>query len=121
MTKQKQVKGLKHLPPNVQLFLDHLAVGLDCFDLDFYSYKPLEVNHDTYGTGVTFSQLYSAHKTSAKHNVVISNGALHLSGGGTLPFSNEQPPLKVMLLLLSAMVTQVPLEIEPCPKCSEDA
>ena len=61
MTKQKQVKGLKHLPPNVQLFLDHLAVGLDCFDLDFYSYKPLEVNHDTYGTGVTFSQLYSAH------------------------------------------------------------
>ena len=120
MTEQNKVKGLKHLPPNVQLFLEHLILGLDCFDLDFYAYKPLEVQHETHGIGVTFSQLYSAHKISAEHNVIISNGALHLTGGGSFPFTNEQAPLKVMLLLLSAMVTQVPLEMEPCT-CSEDA
>lgn len=120
MTKQKQIEGLKHLPANVQVFLEHLIIGLDCFELDFYAYKPLEVLHDTHGTGVTFSQLYSAHKTSADHNVIISNSALHLTGGQQIPFSNEQTPLKVMLLLLSAMVTQTPLEMEPCPKCSED-
>ena len=119
MTKQKQVKGLKHLPPNVQLFLDHLAVGLDCFDLDFYDFQPHTMVHDQHGAGLLFSQLSKkdhVESCMAENSLIVSKTGVHMNKDRILFFSNEQPPTHLALLVLSAMVQETPLNFE-CEHC----
>ena len=106
--------------PNVRIFMEHLVVGLECFDLDLLDYKPIEVEHKKHGRGVTFSQIIGGRKNNeGRYHVIVSERGLILPSGGSLPYSNEQQPTMVMLLLLSAMVHQRPLEFEPCESCKE--
>ena len=98
--------------------MEHLVVGLECFDLDLLDYNPLEVEHKKHGRGVTFSQIMGGGKNNnGRYHVIVSERALILPSGGSLPYSNEQQPTMVMLLLLSAMVDERPLEFEPCDSC----
>jgi hypothetical protein len=107
-----------HYTPNVRTFMEHLVVGLECFDLDLLDYNPLEVEHKKHGRGVTFSQIIGGRKNNeGRYHVIVSERGLILPNGGSLPYSNEQQPTMVMLLLLSAMVDQRPLEFEPCKSC----
>ena len=65
-----------------------------------------------------FSQLDKSHgeKLSAEHSLIVSNEGLHLADQKLLPFSNEQPPTKMAMLVLSAMVLKQPLQFK-CPDC----
>ena len=118
MTKVLRKVSDPKLPPNVAVFQDHLALGLECFDLDWFNFRPHTCNHKEYGNGILFSQLDNTHKEccSAEHSLIVSNQGLHLADKKLLPFSNEQPPTKMAILVLSAMVMEQPLNFE-CPEC----
>ena len=106
------------LPHNVKVFQDHLALGIECFDLDWFDFRPHTCNNKQYGDGVLFSQLDKSHgeKLSAEHSLIVSNEGLHLADQKLMPFSNEQPPTKMAMLVLSAMVLKQPLQFK-CPDC----
>tara|TARA_R100001460_G_scaffold33829_2_gene66044 strand:+ start:610 stop:969 length:360 start_codon:yes stop_codon:yes gene_type:complete len=106
------------LPPNVAVFQDHLALGLECFDLDWFDFRPHTCHNKEYGDGLLFSQLDKKHSAecAGENSLIVSNEGLHLPNKKILPFSNEQPPTKMALLVLSAMVTEQPLHFE-CPEC----
>ena len=106
------------LPNNVAVFQDHLALGLECFDLDWFDFRPHTCENKDYGTGILFSQLDKSHTDScaADNSIIVSNEGLHLPNKKILHFSNEQPPTKIALLVLSAMVMEQPLNFE-CPEC----
>ena len=56
---------------------------------------------------MTFSQISGGGKDDKAHyHVIVSETGLVLPSGMTLPYSNEQQPTMVMLLLLSAMVDE---------------
>ena len=42
------------LPHNVKVFQDHLALGLECFDLDWFDFRPHTCNNKEYGDGFYF-------------------------------------------------------------------
>ena len=116
-----------HLSPNVRTFMEHLVVGLECFDLNLLDYNPLEVEHKKHGRGVTFSQITKGQieniygsqniRNEGRYHVIVSETGLILPQGGRLPYSNEQSPIKVMLLLLSAMVDEKPLKFDSSGHC----
>jgi len=111
------------LPPNVAVFQDHLALGLECFDLDWFDFRPHTCNHNEHGNGVLFSQLHKSNSDSesAEQSLIVSNKGLHLPNKQMLPFNNEQPPTKMALLVLASMVLNAPLNFEPCPDCLDEA
>ena len=117
MTKALPKISNPKLPPNVKVFQDHLALGLECFDLDWFDFRPHTCSNKKYGDGILFSQLDNSHgeKLSAEHSLIVSNEGLHLPDEKLMPFSNEQPPTKMVMLVLSAMVTKQPLQFK-CPK-----
>ena len=106
------------LPLNVAIFQDHLALGLECFDLNWFDFRPHTCSNKEYGDGLLFSQLDDSHKEccQAENSLIVSNEGLHLPNKKILPFSNEQPPTKMAMLVLSAMVQKQPLHFE-CPEC----
>ena len=118
MTKVLRKVSDPKLPPNVAVFQDHLALGLDCFDLNWYDFRPHTCSNKDYGDGLLFSQLDDSHgeKFAAEHSLIVSNEGLHLPNKKILPFSNEQPPTKMAMLVLSAMVQKQPLHFE-CSEC----
>jgi len=112
----KQISNPK-LPANVAVFQDHLALGLECFDLDWFDFRPHTCNNKEYGDGILFSQLKDVSaEFAAEFSIIVSNEGLHLPNEKILFFSNEQPPTKLALLVLSAMVLHEPLNFE-CPEC----
>ena len=106
------------LPPNVAVFQDHLALGLDCFDLNWFDFRPHTCSNKKYGNGLLFSQLDKSHKGSsaAENSLIVSNEGLHLPNDKLLSFTNEQTPTKIAMLVLSAMVLEQPLQFD-CPLC----
>ena len=52
----------------------------------------------------------------ADSSLIVSKKGVHLQKEKILFFSNEQPPTKLALLVLSAMITQEPLHFD-CPNC----
>jgi len=117
MTKALPKISNPKLPPNVKVFQDHLALGLECFDLDWFDFRPHTCKNKEYGNGLLFSQLKGVSaKFAAKFSIIVSNEGLHLPNEKILPFTNEQPPTKMALLVLSAMVNKQPLHFE-CPEC----
>ncbi len=110
----------KKLPPTAQIFLDHLELGLECFDLDLADYQPFYLKHKEYGVGCSFSQLKNnvGHTSEciAKNSLIVSGSGLHFADSKLLPFSNEQPPTHLALLVLSSMVKDTPLQFI-CEKC----
>ena len=80
--------------------------------------EPKACKHKEYGDGIAFSQYdkYHIDHCKAEYCLIVSNGGLHMPDKKLMPFSNEQPPTKMALLVLSAMVIQDPLNFK-CPEC----
>ena len=118
MTKVLRKVSNPELPLNVAVFQDHLALGLECFELDWYDFAPMTCKHNEYGDGIAFSQYNKYHKDhcKAEYCLIVSDTGIHMPEKSLLPFSNEQPPTKMALLVLSAMVTQKHLDF-PSPLC----
>ena len=107
------------LPHEVRIFVDHLECGLDCFEEDFLDYQPYTMTHDEHGVGLLFSQLSKKEfkqSDMADASLIVSQKGVHLQKEKILFFSNEQPPTKLALLVLSAIITQEPLHFD-CPHC----
>jgi len=108
------------LPHEVRVFLDHLECGLECFGEDLFDYHPCTMNHNEHGVGLHISQL--SHKKEfeasdmADASLIVSQKGVHLQKEKILFFSNEQPPTKLALLVLSAIIKQEPLHFD-CPHC----
>ena len=112
-------KNFKKLPHEVRVFLDHLECGLDCFGEDLFDYQPCTMTHNEHGVGLLFSQLSKKEFNNidmADSSLIVSKKGVHLKKEKILFFSNEQPPTKLALLVLSAMITQEPLHFD-CPQC----
>ena len=118
MTKALPKISNPKLPHNVALFQDHLSLGLECFELDWFDFRPHTCENKEYGIGLLFSQLDNTHGNalSAENSLIVSNKGLHFPDEKLMPFTNEQPPTKMAFLVLSAMVMQEPLYFE-CPCC----
>ena len=118
MTKVLRKVSNPELPINVAVFQDHLALGLECFNLDWFDFRPHTCKNKEYGDGILFSQLDKSHGASfaAENSIIVSNQGLHLPNDKILFFSNEQPPTKMAVLVLSAMVQKEPLHFN-CPEC----
>ena len=110
------------LPHEVRVFLDHLECGLDCFGEDLFDYYPCTMTHNEHGVGLLISQLSKKEfKQSDMADfffpfLIISKKGVHLQKEKILFFSNEQPPTKLALLVLSAIIKQEPLHFN-CPHC----
>ena len=107
------------LPHEVQVFMKHLELGLQCFDLDFYDFKPCTMNHTEHGAGLLFSQLSEkdhVESCMAENSLIVSKTGVHMNKDRILFFSNAQPPTQLALLVLSAMVQETPLNFE-CEHC----
>ena len=48
MTKVLRRVSNPKLPPNVKVFQDHLALGLECFDLDWFDFSNYNKDHENY-------------------------------------------------------------------------
>ena len=113
-----------HPRPYLRLVTDRVMdCLLDFKDISDYSGDLTKQISDTcknkeYGNGLLFSQLDKSHKEccQAENALIVSNQGLHLPNEKILPFTNEQPPTKMALLVLSAMVNEQPLHFE-CPEC----
>ena len=109
----------QNLPTQVSIFLDHLECGLECFNKDLFDYRPHTMKHNEHGVGLLFSQLSTKEfKESdvADSCLIVSAKGVHLQKEKIIFFSNEQPPTKLALLVLSAIITQEPLQFD-CPCC----
>ena len=107
------------LPLQAQIFIDHLTIGLDSFDLNFEDYGATYVNHKEYGVAIMFSQVKIAEHSEScrvKNSIIVSGLGVHFSKEQIFPFSNEQPPSHLAILILSAIVKDTPLQFI-CEEC----
>ena len=77
------------------------------------------MTHNEHGVGLLISQLSKKEfkqSDMADSSLIISKKGVHLQKEKILFFSNEQPPTKLALLVLSAMITQEPLHFDS-PQC----
>ncbi len=115
----------KHkIPANAQIFLDHLIIGLEAFGLDWSDFLPHTCVSNIDGSvGVLFSQIqvYEGEaEDAAKNSIIATSTGLEFTNQQFMPFTNEQPPSKIAMLVLSAMVRQDPLDPQ-CPTCNQEA
>ena len=117
------LKKLKNVPSKnlgqmAKIFGDYLDTGLLLFDGNFEDFNPTIVSHETHGIGLLFTQLkeedYGVEK-AVDHSVIAFEEGVSFPSGGLIYFNNEQPPEKVALLFLAALLKEVPVG---CPKCS---
>ena len=74
--------------------MEHLVVGLECFDLDLLDYNPIDVEHKKHGRGVTFSQVSGGGKNNKAHyHVIVSERGLILPSGGSCPIATNNSQL----------------------------
>ena len=106
------------LPTNIQIFVDHLSVGLDSAGLDLEDFSPIVVKDRKLGEqGFLFCQEIDNVDTS----VVVFNDRVEFgSNSVSLIMNNEQPPTKVAILFLVAMIQKEPLLPPSCPCCEEE-
>ena len=113
----------RQLPPNAQVFIDHLVLGLDQFGFEWEDFLPHTCISDKDGSvGLLFSQVHAPNHSphySAKHSIVVSRDGLEFPNQNIIPFTNEQSPTKLALLVLGAMVQQEPLDPQ-CPTCNSE-
>jgi len=106
------------LPTNVQIFVDHLSVGLDSAGLELEDFSPTVVkDRKTKEQGFLFCQKIDDVDTS----VIVFNDRVEFgSNSVSLIMNNEQPPTKVAILFLVAMIQEEPLLPPDCPCCTEE-
>ena len=110
------------LPTNVQIFIDHLTVGLESAGLDIADFKPMTgVNKETGEFGLLFTQIPYYEEDSIETTVIVHNDRVEfLDHNSSLIMNNEQPPTKVAILFLVAMIQEEPLLPPSCPCCEEE-
>ena len=106
------------LPLNVQIFVDHLTVGLESASLELADFSPTLVKDRKLGEqGFLFCQEIDNVDTS----VVVFNDRVEFGSNSVcLIMNNEQPPTKVAILFLVAMIQKEPLLPPSCPCCEEE-
>ena len=111
------------LPPNAQIFIDHLVLGLEQFGFEWEDFLPLKCTSDKDSSvGLLFSQIHTPNHSpdySAKHTIVVFRDGLQFPNQNVIPFTNEWTPTKLALIVLGAMVQQEPLDPQ-CPKCNSE-
>ena len=105
-------------PANIQIFVDHLAVGLDAAGLDFDDYNPTTVtNKETKEVGFLFCQQIDDIETSA---IVFNDRVEFADHSVSLIMNNESPPTKIAILFLVAMIQGDVITPPDCPCCAEE-
>ena len=108
----------KKLPTNIQIFVDHLTVGLDAAGLDFDDYSPMTVtNKETKENGLLFCQQIDDIETSA---IVFNDRVEFADHSVSLIMNNESPPTKIAILFLVAMIKSEVITPPDCPCCAEE-
>ena len=105
-------------PANIQIFVDHLAVGLDAAGLDFDDYNPTTVtNKETKEVGFLFCQQIDDINTSA---IVFNDRVEFADHSVSLIMNNESPPSQIAILFIVAMVKGEVITPPDCPCCVEE-
>ena len=108
----------KKLPTNIQIFVDHLTVGLNAAGLDFDDYSPMTVtNKETKEIGLLFCQQIDDIETSA---IVFNDRVEFADHSVALIMNNESPPTKIAILFLVAMIQGDVITPPNCPCCAEE-
>ena len=129
MPKRKKKKE-EPLGPVATRFSEYLDTGLHEFDKCFQDYAPYYVQHLDLGKGLLFSQspVDKDAGQSLKDSLIVCEDGIAFTTSmdnskeakvGIL-FNNEQPPEKVVLLVLAAMVKEEPLQPYFCDCCKEE-
>ena len=106
------------LPTNIQIFVDHLTVGLNAAGLDFDDYSPMTVtNKETKEIGLLFCQQIDDIETSA---IVFNDRVEFADHSVALIMNNESPPTKIAILFLVAMIQGDVITPPNCPCCAEE-
>lgn len=120
--KRRKSKREETLGPIARRFAEYLDCGLHYFDECLSNFEAKHVRHEEHGDGLIFSQLKADDygvEQSVNHTVVAFESGIMWPSGATICFNNEQPPEKVALAFVSALVREIPV-VEPiCESCRE--
>ncbi len=105
-------------PANIQIFVNHLAVGLDAAGLNFEDYNPTTVtNKETKEVGFLFCQQIDDIETSA---IVFNDRVEFADHSVSLMMNNESPASEIAILFLVAMIKGEVITPPSCPCCEEE-
>ena len=106
------------LPTIIQIFVDHLTVGLNAAGLDFDDYSPMTVtNKETKEIGLLFCQQIDDIETSA---IVFNDRVEFADHSVSLIMNNESPASELAILFLVAMIKGEVITPPDCPCCAEE-
>ena len=110
------------LPTNIQIFVDHLTVGLDAAGLDFADFHPMTgVNKETKEFGFFFTQIPYEEEDSLETTVIVHNDRVEfLDHSVSLIMNNESPASQIAILFIVAMVKGEVITPPDCPCCAEE-
>ena len=112
----------KKLPINIQIFVDHLTVGLNAAGLDFSDFHPMTgVSKETGEFGLLFTQIPYEEEGSLETTVIVHNDRIDfLDHSVSLIMNNEKPPSELAILFLVAMIQGQVITPPDCPCCAEE-
>ena len=112
----------KKLPVNIQIFVDHLTVGLDAAGLDFADFHPMTgTNKESGEFGFLFTQIPYEEEGSLETTVIVHNDKIDfLDHSVSLVMNNEKPPSEIAILFLVAMIQGQIITPPDCPCCAEE-
>jgi hypothetical protein len=113
----------KKLPVNIQIFVDHLTVGLDAAGLDFADFHPMTgTSKETGEFGFLFTQIPYEEEDSIETTVIVHNDRVEfLDHSVSLVMNNQSPPSEIAILFLVAMIKGEVITPPDCPCCLEEA
>lgn len=112
----------KKLPANIQIFVDHLTVGLDAAGLDFADFRPMTgTSKETGEFGFLFTQIPYEEKDSLETTVIVHNDRIEfLDHSVSLMMNNESPASEIAILFIVAMIKGEVITPPDCPCCREE-
>ena len=112
----------KKLPTNIQIFVDHLQVGLEAAGLLLADFAPMTgVNKETGELGFFFTQIPFEEEDSVETTVVVHNDRVEfLDHSVSLMMNNESPASEIAILFIVAMVKGEVITPPDCPCCAEE-
>ena len=112
----------KKLPANIQIFVNHLQVGLEAAGLDFADFHPMTgVNKETNEIGFLFTQIPYEEEDSVETTVTVYNDRIEFwDHSVSLMMNNESPASEIAILFIVAMVKGEVITPPDCPCCAEE-
>ena len=110
------------LPTNIQIFVDHLTVGLDAAGLDFADFHPMTgTSKETGEFGFLSTQIPYEEEDSIETTVIVQNDRVEfLDHSVSLMMNNESPASEIAILFIVAMVKGEVITPPDCPCCAEE-